>query len=101
LGRSARLRHHYLDAYSYAHAPGATTTFCENSEVSPIDVPLPVPLVLVAVAVTVCPVSGIGLTQEKVGEFPLALVFAVVCATRICPSPWPEGSGAATKHWIV
>jgi hypothetical protein len=77
-----------------------TPTFWENAEVSPIDVPAAVPLVLVAVAVTAWPACGTGLTQAKLSS-PPASVVAVVCATGIWPSPWPEGSGDATKHWMV
>ena len=86
---------------SASQETGITPTFWENSEVSPIDVPFAVPLVFVAVALTGCPACGTGLTQEKL-PFPLALVVTVVsCPASVAPSPWPEGSGAATKHWTV
>jgi hypothetical protein len=89
------VRQHCLDTCSSAHGLGATSTFWENSEVSPIDVPL------VFVAVTACPACGTGLRHAKLPSPPASVVTVVSCPAGIWPSTWPEGSGAATKHWIV
>jgi hypothetical protein len=76
-----------------------TCASAENSEVSPIAVPLAVPLVFVAVALTK-PTSGRGLMQVKVAS-PLALVAVVVVAARTWPYPCFEGSPSARSHWMV
>jgi hypothetical protein len=79
-----------------SHVLLVTTTFWENSEVSPM-------VVLVAVMLTSLPTAGTLEGKLKVGETPASLVLVVVVPSKVLPSPYPEGSPPplVTKHWIV
>ena len=91
----------YTGTFSYVLP--VTTTFWENSEVSPISGTVAVRLVLVAVALTSSPTTSAleVVVQVKVALPPASVVTVVSCAKKTSPSPWLVLSVSASKHWMV